>query len=498
MRAVLAFIALATIVVVFSHEHTERGQHARQRLLQGREMRKDYGSSDNHYGSSNSKSGKGSGKSGKGSSKSGKGSKSGKSSKSSRARYDDDGYGQGSSDKGGKSSDVHGATSEYNAKTAKWHEQADDDDIYDLGVNNQGYSGNELSGSNVIIEDEMLDDFEDVTNDDIKYDDDSTTWEESSSNGEDGDGTESGVTDENGAETTNGTSDGGIEDVVDDSLSQNSWLVDIIDEDGVDPENDGAVIDDNSSEVLDDGAKNEETTPSNENDPGNEEMGGSAGGVVSGSETSNDTVQDSKPTDESESFWGVLNPETDLTSSMLQLDFSMSTDLKEDQFPDLDSDTSMSIHSMGDDLPELEQFEVDFVSMSIPKSSDVEWNTGGNDDDVSVTGETIGDHDGGNVNGGASDQGSGSNNRTDDAVNNGATDDNVADDDDSDLDDGIEDSNGINVGLSHLTVRERTQIIREKCNSTPLGRALSLIRIIGNHVDPQGKYLLCQQWSLSM
>jgi hypothetical protein len=40
--------------------------------------------------------------------------------------------------------------------------------------------------------------------------------------------------------------------------------------------------------------------------------------------------------------------------------------------------------------------------------------------------------------------------------------------------------------LSH---DERTRIIDKKCNTSPLGRALSLIQIIGNHVDPQGECL---------
>ncbi len=36
---------------------------------------------------------------------------------------------------------------------------------------------------------------------------------------------------------------------------------------------------------------------------------------------------------------------------------------------------------------------------------------------------------------------------------------------------------------------ESTRIIHKKCNTSPLGRALSLIQIIGNHVDPQGECL---------
>ena len=39
----------------------------------------------------------------------------------------------------------------------------------------------------------------------------------------------------------------------------------------------------------------------------------------------------------------------------------------------------------------------------------------------------------------------------------------------------------------YLLPEERSRIIREKCNMSPLGRALSLIHIIGNHVDPQGE-----------
>jgi hypothetical protein len=40
-----------------------------------------------------------------------------------------------------------------------------------------------------------------------------------------------------------------------------------------------------------------------------------------------------------------------------------------------------------------------------------------------------------------------------------------------------------------LSQDERTRIIHEKCNTLPLGRALSLIQIIGNHVDCQGECL---------
>ena len=57
-------------------------------------------------------------------------------------------------------------------------------------------------------------------------------------------------------------------------------------------------------------------------------------------------------------------------------------------------------------------------------------------------------------------------------------------DDDGDTDDNI-DSIGIN--SSFLTQDERTEIILEKCNTSPLSRALSLIQIIGNHIDPQGE-----------
>jgi hypothetical protein len=36
---------------------------------------------------------------------------------------------------------------------------------------------------------------------------------------------------------------------------------------------------------------------------------------------------------------------------------------------------------------------------------------------------------------------------------------------------------------------ERTRIIHKKCNTLLLGRAMSLIQIIGNHIDPQGECL---------
>lgn len=57
-------------------------------------------------------------------------------------------------------------------------------------------------------------------------------------------------------------------------------------------------------------------------------------------------------------------------------------------------------------------------------------------------------------------------------------------DDDGDTDDNID---SIRINSSFLTQDERTEIILEKCNTSPLSRALSLIQIIGNHIDPQGE-----------
>jgi hypothetical protein len=70
----------------------------------------------------------------------------------------------------------------------------------------------------------------------------------------------------------------------------------------------------------------------------------------------------------------------------------------------------------------------------------------------------------------------------------------TTDSDGSIADDGAVDDDTKHMGddevgnANYLSQDQRTQIILEKCNTTPLGRALSLIEIIGNQVDPQGKY----------
>jgi hypothetical protein len=62
--------------------------------------------------------------------------------------------------------------------------------------------------------------------------------------------------------------------------------------------------------------------------------------------------------------------------------------------------------------------------------------------------------------------------------------------DDGAVDDDTKHMGDDDVNVNYLSQDERTQIILEKCNTTPLARALSLIETIGNHVDPQGEKIL--------
>lgn len=528
MRVVLAPILLLSLNGVTSLQETPR------------QLRKDYG----YDTSVSSKSSKGSSsKSGKSSSKSAK-----RSSDSSNSYYgSEDGYdGSGKSGKGGsKSGKSSGKSSKssrssayghYEGETnaAKYHgsSQIDDDDVFDLGHGDDGLTSNSFE----IDEGKVDDGFDDAVQDDAEFYDDAPVGVD----GDDNVANEDAQTSESAGSNDGGTT---IDIAADDSLEQHSWLTNLIsgkepnDDDAADIAVEGsmsmpvasAVIESMSlsldDESLDQNAwltdliSGKEPTDDDDDDmfddslEGSMSMIGSFGKVelesmsigleneildqnswltdlVSGKEPEADDDDDSmsigskEDADDSVGFESgstlvlvddeilELDLESSMSTSADDLEFSMAFD----EFNEAVLDSSLSI--VFDVEFDLEQADVDFGSMSIPGVIEV------GEKDTTV------DH---NL-----DNGDTNETNDDSTIDADDTDDNPSDDnpslndgddttDDRAVDDDVESAE---FNSNYLSQDERTQIILEKCNTTPLGRALSLIEAIGNHIDPQGENII--------
>ena len=411
-----------------------------------RQLRKDYGvdydsSSSGKSGKStkSGKSSKSSGKSGKSSDKSSK--SSGKSSKSSDDGHDlssgDSNYGYDTyydeSSKSGKSGD---------AKASKYEEAWALDDVYDHGDGGSD-NGHGSSGDGESSEDGSGNVYDYLADggDDGSYSDDAS---------------------------------------FDDALAQNAFGV----------EDAAMSMSGSSSEEIDDSSEAEEaqstegdetvTDPDEDAESTATESGGESAGNVAGTEeasvghstdgngavsseedvdssngnskpASNGSVGEGGPNSWLTDLFPWKGEEDESLSIMLSVD---EVEAEENSEADIDGSMSMSLSMsvMSDDTPELEQSQIDFSEASLD----------GNKDDEESASDGVS------------------------AISNDIPIENIADDGISDDDIPELVQSQIDFG-DYLLLEERSRIIREKCNMSPLGRALSLIHIIGNHVDPQGE-----------
>ncbi|KAL7515231.1 hypothetical protein ACHAXN_012600 [Cyclotella atomus] len=473
------------------------------------------------YDASSGKSSKGSSKSGKGSSKSGK--SSGKSSKSGSS----DGYGNYDGD----------------AKAEKYSDllKADDDDVFDLGyhfddtLNSNSFevdsgSSNESNGD---------DNYDDATQDDVEYyddaslvvggDDDVADAEESESamGSEEDDSieenTEANQTDDEEIDSGTSETDGNT----DDSLTQNSWLTDLIS--GKEPTDDDFSM---SMTVGDVELESMSVNFEGENLDQNSWLTD----LISGKDPTDDDaysmsmdLEASLSLDQN-SWLTDLEPDDDGTMSMnveaddaVEFESGSTVLVVDDVVLELDLE-SMSMGGAAHDMEssmafgehdanamlgssmslDLDQADIDFGSMSMAGEDDAFANGTSESDDSSdgtidvvekdtttfpnpvddAVNESTDD-------GSSTSDGSSNSDSTDDASAGNSGTSTTTDSDDSIADDGAVDDDTKHMGddevgnANYLSQDQRTQIILEKCNTTPLGRALSLIEIIGNQVDPQ-------------
>ena len=503
MRAVLVLAIVASISATHSIEEKPR------------QLRKDYYELSKSSKGSSSKSGKSSSKSSKsgssldgyidGYSASGKSDKStGKSSKGSsksgKSSYHSSSYGGGANDK-----------FEGDSKATKYDFY--DDNLLDINADDR------LTNSGV--------NFDDVVEDDMKHDDFDDDVEPLQI---DGGIVENDAEDEEDVEETteseNSATDANLSEESEGSLQPNSWITDLIQGNGsTDDKVDGddSIADDDDKDVINsETAIESQSSMSLKLEDDNESTDADSFANHFAGDTDNN-----KEDEEIINFDSSLEPESSMSinfkddleqnSWLADLiskdetidDAEMSMGMKEgagnnvsevesgsvitvdDIVMELELESSMafetfeSMSSMGmkNENIELEQAELDFGSPSISEIEDSAFtgSEGSSSDDLTDDGAKESEK-----------------NATTDLNTEGdnavaeSTGKDPADMDDGNVDDGIiddstESTNNGESDLEYLTQDERTQIILQKCNTTPLDRALSMIQIIGNHIDPKGK-----------
>ena len=549
MRAVLAFAFVACLCFGVSHSIQEKP----------RQLRKDYYYNHHHGSSKSSKGSSKSGKSSSKSSKSGSSSdgyyassKSGKSTgKSSK----------GSSKSGKSShhssSYITGAYDKFEGDSKATKYESDDDYVLDLNADDR-LTNNGVSLDDVVEDDMAHDDFDDDVDyyDDVPLEADGDAHGDVVES--DVDDTEEV---EETIESLSGPTDANVSEEADGSLEQNSWLTDLIegnestDDDKADDDDSSAHEDDkdftNSETALeshssmslklendnasthadafastftgDNAAENEDVVNADFtlelessmslNLKDDLEQNSWLTDLISGDETTNDDDNMSMGMKEGESSMSIdFKDDLEQNSWLTDLisgdettddDDNMSMGMKDESsmafeefasYSDLVSSMSMG---MFDEKIELEQAELDFGNMS-------EVGGSSSDDSTSNGIEVSEKNTDNDLNTGAEDA-SGSNISVDDnssSTTDNSTGQNTADTDDGSVDDGViddstESTSIVGSNLNYLTQDERTEIILEKCNTTPLDRALSMIQIIGNHVDPEGKKIFHLQYNIN-
>jgi hypothetical protein len=266
------------------------------------------------------------------------------------------------------------------------------------------------------------------------------------------------------------------------TLDQNSWLTDMIS--GKEPTDDDSIVDDDLMSLPVDLELN---SMSLKLDDETLDQNSWLTDLISGDEPADD---DDSMSISFESTVLVIDDEVlDLelvTSMSMQFGFFLSMDLLDDGFHLNQADIGFGSMSMALSGEENSATNSNSSSPSDAANDEIEVGEKDSTSDPNLGGDDAVESNSNNSGG------SDGNTDSDDsaAENNGTDSNNANNNDDGITDDGTVDDSREGTSneeaSDYLSQDERTQIILEKCNTTPLGRALSLIQIIGNQVDPQG------------